>query len=105
MQRVLAGSLDGDGNLAAVSRTQRRAFFAAMLAELRDLVILVDLRAAVSGEGVLSHLPVLLRHRLSVESLIPSSLARSTALISPPRTTRAAAILNRLSQRVLFRVV
>lgn len=30
-------------------------------AELHDLVILVDLRAAVSGEGVLADLPVLLR--------------------------------------------
>ena len=30
-------------------------------AELHDLVILVDLRAAVSGEGVLAHLPVHLR--------------------------------------------
>ena len=105
MRRVLAGSLDDDGNLAAVSRTQRRAFFAAMLAELRDLVILVDLRAAVSGEGALARPPCSCAHRLSAESLIPSYLARSTALISPPRTTRAAAILNCLSQRFLFRVV
>lgn len=32
-----------------------------LFAELRDLVILVDLRAAVSGEGVLARPPVLLR--------------------------------------------
>lgn len=32
-----------------------------LFAELHDLVILVDLRAAVSGEGALAHLSVLLR--------------------------------------------
>lgn len=39
------------------------------------------------------------------ELSIPSSLARSMALISPLRIARAAAISNRLSQRFLFWVI
>lgn len=57
-------------------------------AELHDRVILVDLRAAVPGEGVLAHLPVLPR---------PPPERRILDPVLPPKVDGphlAAAILN-----------
>ena len=75
-----------------------------LLLELHDLVVPVDLRGAVSGERVVSHLisSHLQAHLLSVESFMPSSSDRSLAVISPDGTTFAAEALNRLSHRFLL---
>ena len=70
--------------------------------ELHDLVVPVDIRGAVSGERVVSHLSHSQAHLLSVESFTPSSSDRSLAVISPDGTTFAAEALNRLSHRFLL---
>ena len=68
-----------------------------LLLGLHDLVVLVDLRRAVSGERAVSHLLAFAGYLLSVESFMPSSPDRSLTVISPDRTTFAVETLNCLS--------
>ena len=76
-----------------------------LLLELHDLVVLVDLRGAVSGERAVSHLLAFAGHLLSVEPFMPSSPDRSLTVIFPDRTTFAAETLNCLSYRFLLWVI
>lgn len=61
-------------------------------------MVLVRLRRAVTGKGVLAHL-------LKVASSVPSPWDGSTTVCSPSKTTFAAAALNRLSYLFLLWVI
>ena len=76
-----------------------------LLLELHDLVVLVDLRGAVSGERAAPISSYSRAHLLSVESFMPSSSDRPLTVVSPDRTTFAAEALNCLSYRFLLWVI
>ena len=76
-----------------------------LLLELRDLVVLVDLRRAVSGERVVSHLLVFAGPSSQRRPFMPSSSDRSLTVISPDRAAFSVETLNCLSYRFLLWVI